>query len=177
MIAWRLRSKLWIPQRPEDVFPFFADAQNLSELTPPWLSFAIATPTPIDMHDGTLIDYKIRVRGLPMGWRTRISRWDPPRAFVDEQLRGPYALWHHTHTFVPVDGGTQLGDEVLMRPRGGPLAGLLMRLMVRRDVESIFRYRTEVMAQRFGGDARSGELEWTTIEVDPRDPAAVAAAG
>ncbi|MCR9243961.1 MAG: SRPBCC family protein [bacterium] len=156
------------------MFPFFADARNLAELTPPWLKFDIRTPMPIEMKAGTLIDYRIRVRGVPLTWRTRISRWEPPHAFADEQLRGPYALWHHTHTFTPQDNGTMLGDEILMRPHGGPLAGLLMQLMVRRDVERIFRYRARVMAERFDGRADSGELEWSTLTIDRATlPAAV----
>ena len=151
---------LRVPHPPAAIFPFFADAANLGELTPPWLSFRIETPTPIAMQVGTLIDYRIGLHGIPLRWRTRISRWQPPHAFADEQLRGPYALWHHTHTFVAVAGGTEIGDEIEMRPRGGPLAGLAMRLFVRRDVERIFRYRTEVMAERFGGRATDASLEW-----------------
>ena len=160
MKTWRLQTSLWVPHPPEAVFPFFAEAANLEQLTPPWLSFSILTPQPIAMQKGTLIDYRIKLHGLPMRWRTRIARWEPPYAFADEQLSGPYTLWHHTHTFVPCDGGTVLGDEVVMRPRGGPLAPLVMRLFVQRDVERIFRYRRDVMAQLFGARDGSGELRW-----------------
>ncbi|MCA8977498.1 MAG: SRPBCC family protein [Planctomycetes bacterium] len=160
MRTWQLRSRLWIPRPPDEVFPFFAAAENLSRLTPPWLRFRIESPTPIPMGDGALIDYRIGVRGVPMRWRTRIAAWDPPHRFVDEQLRGPYARWHHTHTFTARDGGTELGDLVDMRPRGGPLAGLLMAAIVRRDVERIFRYRSRVMAELFGGDPAAAELSW-----------------
>jgi len=145
---------------PSAVFPFFADAQNLERLTPPWLSFRILTPLPIEMRTGTRIDYRIGIRGVPVRWQTHIRRWQPPYAFADEQLRGPYSLWHHTHTFTPQRGGTLLSDEVRMRPKGGPLAGAVMSLFVRRDVERIFRYRAEAMARRFGGDAARAELHW-----------------
>lgn len=148
-----------MPHPPEHVFPFFADAKNLELLTPPWLSFRILTPTPIAMQVGALIDYRITLRGLPIRWRTRIARWQPDHAFADEQLRGPYAIWHHTHTFTPQDGGTVLGDDVVMRPRGGPLAGLVMR-MVRGDVERIFAHRGRVMAQRFDASADSAQIRW-----------------
>jgi ligand-binding SRPBCC domain-containing protein len=158
--TWCLRASLWVPKPPAEVFPFFADARNLEQLTPPWLSFGILTPPPIDMRQDALIDYRIRVRGLPMRWQTRIARWQPPQVFVDEQLRGPYSLWHHTHTFTAERGGTRLGDEVRMRPKGGPLAGLVMAMLVRRDVERIFRFRTEVMARMFGADAATAELHW-----------------
>lgn len=160
--TWRLRSSLWVPAAPEAVFPFFADAHNLQRLTPDWLSFEILTPAPIDMRVGTLIDYRIRLRGIPIRWRTRIAAWQPPCLFVDEQLRGPYSVWHHTHTFTPSDGGTVLGDQVEMRPKGGPFASLAMRLLVRGDVERIFRHRATVMAAQFGGDAADGELRWDT---------------
>lgn len=141
------------------MFPFFADAKNLERLTPPWLSFRILTPPPIDMHVGALIDYRISLRGLPMRWRTRIARWEPDRAFADEQLRGPYAIWHHTHTFTPQDGGTALGDDVVMRPKGGPMAPLVMKF-VRGDVERIFQYRAKVMAEVFGGSEDRASVRW-----------------
>lgn len=152
---------------PAVVFPFFADAQNLERLTPGWLSFRILTPLPIEMGAGTLLDYRIGIHGIPVRWRTRIARWEPPYAFADEQLRGPYSLWHHTHTFTPQRGGTRLGDEVRMRPKGGPLAGAVMALFVRRDVERIFRFRAAAMARRFGGDAARAELHWDVVDDEP----------
>lgn len=161
MKTWRLRSSLWVPHPPAAVFPFFANAHNLERLSPDWLSFEILTPAPIDMHAGTLIDYRIRLRGLPMRWQTRIAVWQPPHCFVDEQQRGPYALWRHSHTFASQDGGTRLDDDVVMRPKGGPLAPLAMALLVRGDVERIFRFRAEVMASQFGGArAGAGRVWW-----------------
>jgi len=101
------------------VFPFFAEARNLETLTPPWLKFEVLTPAPIVMRPGTLIDYRIRVHGLPIRWRTEITAWDPPHRFVDVQLHGPYTLWHHTHTFEERDGGTLCLDHVrYCRARG-----------------------------------------------------------
>jgi ligand-binding SRPBCC domain-containing protein len=159
--TWRLATSQWVPHPPEAVFPFFADAQNLEELTPSWLSFRILTPLPIDLRQGARIDYRIALHGVPIRWRTEIARWEPPHAFADRQLRGPYAVWHHTHTFTPCDGGTVLGDEVEMRPKGGPLAPLLMAVFVRRDVERIFRHRARTLAERFGGDGEPSELRWS----------------
>lgn len=158
--TWTLRSSLWVPHPPEIVFPFFAEARNLESLTPPWLSFRILTPQPIAMHAGTMIDYRIALHGVPMRWRTHIARFDAPAVFVDEQVRGPYSLWRHTHTFTPQDGGTVLGDEVVMRPKGGPLAPLLFAWFVRGDVERIFRYRMHRMAEQFGGEVATGRLQW-----------------
>ncbi|MFO1076850.1 MAG: SRPBCC family protein [Planctomycetota bacterium] len=164
MKIWRLEATLWVPQPLATVFPFFADARNLERLTPDWVSFRILSPTPVAMAVGARIDYRIAVHGLPLRWRTRIARWEPPHAFADEQQRGPYARWFHTHTFTAERGGTRLGDRVEMRPRGGPLAGLVMRAFVRRDVERIFTHRAEVMAREFGGDAATATLRWEVGE-------------
>lgn len=167
--TWTLRSSLWVPHAPAAVFPFFAEAENLETLTPPWLSFRILTPRPIPMHQGVTIDYRIALHGLPMRWRTLISRYEPGVAFVDEQLRGPYAIWRHTHTFAAQDGGTVLGDEVVMRPKGGPLAPFVFSLFVRRDVERIFHFRLQKMAELFGGKAAFGSVTWDDRNVPQRN--------
>lgn len=129
---------------PDEVFAFFADAHNLEALTPPLLRFRVVTPAPIAMGRGTLIRYRLRVRRVAVDWLTQISEWDPPHRFVDEQLKGPYALWHHTHTFEPIgDGDTLMRDVVRYRIGFGPLGLLANRLVVRRDVEAIFDFRAE----------------------------------
>jgi hypothetical protein len=142
------RTEIWLPRPPAEVFPFFADARNLEVLTPPWLRFEILTPLPIAMRAGAVIDYRLRVHGLPLRWRTEIAEWTPPERFVDVQVRGPYVLWHHTHTFAERDGGTVCGDRVRYWPRGGALVD---RLFVRRDVERIFAYRAQKLRELFGG--------------------------
>ncbi len=142
-----LEPALWLPRPRAEVFPFFADARNLEDLTPPWLHFEILTPLPIPMRAGALIDYRLRVHGVPLRWRTRIEVWDPPAGFVDVQVRGPYRLWHHTHRFEEQDGGTLCVDRVRYWPRGGAWVN---RLFVRRDVARIFAYRARVLHQRFG---------------------------
>lgn len=147
-----MQAELWVPRAPEDVFPFFAEARNLEAITPPWLRFEVLTPPPIVMRSGTLIDYRIRIHGLPIGWRTEIREWSPPHRFVDVQLRGPYVLWHHAHTFEASAGGTLCGDQVRYWPRGGRLMNWLF---VRRDVERIFAFRQERLRELFG--SRSGD--------------------
>ena len=112
-------SELWLPRRLDEVFPFFAEARNLESITPPWLNFKVLTPAPVVMRAGTLIDYRIRFHGIPIRWRTEIVKWDAPHSFVDMQLRGPYTLWHHTHTFEERGGGTLCIDDVRYRPCGG----------------------------------------------------------
>ncbi len=146
MKEFTLHTELWVPRPLDEVFPFFAEARNLETITPSWLKFEVLTPAPIEMRSGTLIDYRIRVHGIPVRWRTEIAEWQPPHRFVDIQLRGPYTLWHHTHTFEPHDGGTLCADQVRYRPRGGALIHLLF---VRRDVERIFRYRQKRLKEHF----------------------------
>lgn len=153
-----LRSELWVPADPATVWPFFGDPANLELLTPPLLRFEILTPQPIRMAADTRIDYRLRVHGIPLRWRTRIAVWQPPVCFVDEQERGPYRLWRHTHTFAPAAGGTLLADHVEFTVRGGLLAPLLSRLFVERDLLRIFRFRLIEMAKRFGGDAAKGRV-------------------
>jgi len=139
-------AELWLPLPPERLFSFFGDVANLEAITPPWLHFEILTPQPNAMRAGALIDYRLRVHGLPLRWRTRINVWHPPHRFVDEQLRGPYRLWIHEHTFVARDGGTLARDQVRYAV---PLDSLLHRWFVRPDIERIFRYRSAALQERF----------------------------
>jgi ligand-binding SRPBCC domain-containing protein len=133
-------AELWLPLKPAEVFPFFSDAANLEAITPPWVNFKTLTPSPIEMRVGTLIDYQLKIHGIPVKWRTHIKVWEPPYRFVDEQLRGPYRQWIHEHTFVEKDGGTVCKDRVEYQVPGG---WLIDKLFVRRDVERIFAYRRE----------------------------------
>jgi ligand-binding SRPBCC domain-containing protein len=147
MKEYSLQTELWLPRPRDEVFPFFAEARNLEATTPAWLRFEVLTPAPIAMRAGTLIDYRIRVHGIAIRWRTEIAEWQPPHRFVDVQLRGPYALWHQTHTFEERDGGTLCGDHVRYRPRGGVF---MQWLFVRRDVEHIFVHRQQRLKELFG---------------------------
>ncbi len=141
-----LRREQRLPAPPDDVFPFFADAHNLEAITPPWLGFRVVTPRPIDMRPGALIEYRLRLRGVPLRWRTRIAVWDPPHRFVDVQISGPYRLWHHTHDFEPDGGGhTVMRDTVRYGLPFGPLGALAHRALVRRDLAAIFDFRQEAI--------------------------------
>ncbi|MDX9910665.1 MAG: SRPBCC family protein [Phycisphaerales bacterium] len=141
-----LKASVWLPASVDRVFEFFADAHNLQSITPEWLSFRVLTPGPIEMGEGTLIDYRISLRGLPMRWRTRISVWEPGVRFVDEQVRGPYRLWRHEHTFRAHEGGTMCGDRVEYAHLGGAIGE---RLIVRRDLARIFEHRQRRMLELF----------------------------
>ena len=137
-----LRREQRLPGTPEGVFPFFADARNLEAITPPWLGFRVVTPGPIEMAPGALIEYRLRLHGVPVRWRTTIAVWDPPRRFVDVQISGPYRLWHHTHDFEP-DGhrGTIMRDTVRYALPLGPLGTIAHGLIVRLDLAAIFDFR------------------------------------
>ena len=135
-----------LPGSPDEVFPFFGDARNLERITPPWLNFHVVTPM-LEMRQGTLIEYRLKLHGLPIRWLTQIEAWAPGERFVDVQLRGPYALWHHTHEFEPAgDGHTLMRDTVRYALPLGPLGSLAHKLFVKRDLERIFLFRSSVVA-------------------------------
>lgn len=137
-----------LPGTPDEVFPFFGDALNLERITPPWLGFEVVTPRPIAMGAGTLIEYRLRLHGVPLRWRTRIDVWDPPRRFVDRQLRGPYRSWVHEHTFEPDGhGGTLMRDRVEYSLPLGPVGSLAGALLVRRELRRIFDHRADRVAR------------------------------
>jgi ligand-binding SRPBCC domain-containing protein len=146
----RLERSQLIPRPLPEVFPFFADAANLERLTPRFLRFQIETPQPIEMRAGTRIDYRLSLLGLPVRWRTRISSWEPPHRFSDDQERGPYALWHHVHEFEAVGEHTRMRDRVDYRLPFGPLGALARALWVRGTLERIFDYRRLVIEELFG---------------------------
>jgi ligand-binding SRPBCC domain-containing protein len=138
-----LRREQRLPGAPDAVFGFFADARNLEAITPPLLRFRVVTPSPIVMGAGTRIRYRLRVHGVPLSWLTEITVWEPPHRFVDEQIDGPYALWHHTHTFEADGEETVMHDVVRYRIGFGALGALADALLVRRDLDRIFDYRAE----------------------------------
>lgn len=142
-------TEIWLPLPPEKLFPFFADAGNLDALTPPWLNFHIVTPLPVTMHTATLIDYRLRVRGVPVRWRTHIKAWQPPYRFVDEQILNSYRQWIHEHTFEPRSGGTLTRDLVRY---AAPFDFLVHRWLVRPDVEKNLRIARKCWRKNFPTD-------------------------
>ncbi|HYG98112.1 MAG TPA: SRPBCC family protein [Terriglobales bacterium] len=141
MRVYTLQRQQWIGRPVEGVFSFFSRAENLQEITPRWLNFRILSVDPPAVRCGTLIRYALRWRVLPVRWTTEITRWDPPRSFVDEQISGPYKLWHHEHQFEPCDRGTMMRDTVRYELPFGVVGLLTHAVIVGRDVEGIFDYR------------------------------------
>lgn len=146
-----------IPAALEEVWGFFSDPRNLQRITPPALEFRITMPLPIEMREGAIIDYRLRIRGVPVRWRTRIAAWEPPRRFVDEQVRGPYRRWVHEHRFREVLGGVEAVDRVEYRPPGWVLEPLVHALFVGPDVRRIFAYRGARLREIFPD--RGGPVE------------------
>jgi ligand-binding SRPBCC domain-containing protein len=141
-----LKADLWLPFRLAEVFQFFADAKNLEAITPPWLNFEILTPGTITLGPGMLIDYRLRLHGIPIRWQSEITAWEPPHRFVDEQRRGPYRLWVHEHTFVEQEGGTLVKDLVNYSVYGG---WIIDRILIRPDLQRIFSYRHQQIQRTF----------------------------
>lgn len=147
MKVFTLHSEILLPRPVEEVFAFFADARNLGRLTPSWLRFEVLTPAPIAMRPGTVIDYRLRIRGIPIRWQSEITVWEPPHSFVDEQRRGPYWQWIHEHRFSKSGANTVAEDHIRYAVPGGAIAN---KLFVARDLKRIFAYRVRELARIFG---------------------------
>lgn len=150
MKVHELKRELWVPGSPDEIFKFFDRPENLSRLTPTTLGFKILTPGPIRMERGRLIDYTVNVLGIPQRWTTLITEYDPPHSFVDEQVKGPYSFWHHTHTFTPKDGGTLITDHIRYALPFLFLGNIAHWLFVKRQLEGIFGFRETVVRELFG---------------------------
>ena len=140
-----------LPRAIDEAFAFFANAENLERITPPELAFRILTPTPVIIREGTIIDYRLRLFGVPFHWRTRIVEWQPQQHFIDEQILGPYTSWRHRHTFAECETGTEMTDRVEYCLPLRPL-GFVALPLVRRQLDRIFRYRADAIRRLLGGD-------------------------
>jgi ligand-binding SRPBCC domain-containing protein len=150
----RLEREQRVKPSPCEVFELYADAFRLEDITPAWLRFRVVTPGTIRMAPGALIDYRLRLHGVPIRWRSRIERWEPGRRFVDTQVSGPFRHWHHTHEFRPDGrGGTVMRDVVRYALPLGPVGELAHALVVRRDLERIFDFRRDAVERLLGAQA------------------------
>ena len=152
--AYTLAREQHVDGAPEDVFAFFADALYLERITPPWLGFRVTSPAPIAMAPGARIEYRLKLHGVPVRWLTEVETWEPPHRFVDVQLRGPYRLWHHTHSFQPDGDGVLMRDVVRYALPLGALGALAHAAFVARDLARIFDYRQQAVVRIAGADPR-----------------------
>jgi ligand-binding SRPBCC domain-containing protein len=147
-------TELWLPRPASDLFAFLSDASNLDSLTPPWLRIRILTPGPIAMGPGTLIDYELRLHGLPLRWRTEITGWEPPHRFTERQARGPFSSWEQEHHFAARGGGTLVQERIEYRVLGG---ALIDGLLVAPEMARIYSFRAVCLEKLFGRDAGSSD--------------------
>jgi len=150
-----LHREQWVPRPLDEVFAFFSEAGNLEQITPAWLNFRVRSGAGGAITAGTKIDYRLAWHGIPLRWTTEIVRWEPPHAFEDLQISGPYRLWRHTHRFEAERGGTRLIDDVRYALPLGLLGRAVYALVVRRDIERIFDFRRRRIRALFGGEERA----------------------
>ena len=150
MKVHKINTSVRVPLHIEEVFPFFYDVLNLQRITPPELDFGILTPQPIKIELGTIVDYRMKLFGVPFKWRSVISVWEPPRRFVDEQVSGPYRLWKHIHNFYTDGDGTIVEDDVSYRLPLWPL-GEIAYPLVRAQLRRIFSYRQQIILESMAG--------------------------
>ncbi len=151
MEKFRFKTKQQIDKPIQDIFPFFSKVENLEILTPDWLNFKILTPLPIEIKTGTIIKYRIRLYGIPLYWKTKITLWDPPHRFIDEQIKGPYSVWIHEHRFEAKDGKTTMIDTVDYDIPGWIFKTVVHRIFVEKQVDSIFKFRQKKIKEHFSG--------------------------
>lgn len=149
MKTYNINTKQIIKRPLDDVFEFFSRPENLEKITPKNLAFKILTPKPLVMKQGAVIDYTIKLFKMPIHWRTLITSYEPNHMFVDEQMKGPYSLWHHTHIFKETDEGVEILDNVVYAIPFGIIGRILHYLWIKRDLKNIFEYRKTIINQVF----------------------------
>lgn len=152
MRVYTLRCELLTDSPPDKTFAIFEDPYNLAKITPASLNFQVTSKGKVEMRKGAEIDYTIRWLGFPIRWKTLIREYQPPFVFVDEQAKGPYSLWRHRHTFTATEKGVLVGDHVDYALPFGPLGWLTHALIVRRQLEGVFRFRQQELSKMLGGN-------------------------
>jgi ligand-binding SRPBCC domain-containing protein len=148
MHTYRLEREEWLPRPVDEVYRFFSRPENLQLITPSWLDFR-SVDAPQALVAGSLIRYRLRWRWVPIRWTTEISEWNPPHGFVDREVSGPYALWNHEHWFAEYEGGTTMRDRVTYALPLGWAGRLAHAVVVQRDLETMFDFRSETMRRLF----------------------------
>lgn len=147
MQTYYFNAEQWLAIDISKAWEFFSSPQNLALITPPEMNFQIKTPmNHPGIYEGMLIDYTVKpLFGIPLAWKTKICKVNEPYSFMDTQLKGPFRLWEHTHTFDEKDGGVIVKDQVRYQMPLGILGSLAHSLVVHKRIEGIFSYRKEVL--------------------------------
>ena len=151
MKVYTLKFEQKINKPIEEVFSFFSKPENLALITPPKLNFKILTPTPIEMKEGQLIDYTIKLYGFEVRWRTLITEYEYPKKFIDQQIKGPYSMWHHVHTFYDHGDCVHMIDKIDYSVSFGLIGSLVNKLLIKKDLIKIFDYRKNIIDKHFKG--------------------------
>ncbi|GAB4175444.1 MAG: SRPBCC family protein [Calditrichia bacterium] len=154
MVEHIYQNEIFLPATLEQAFAFFQNVQNLAKITPPWVHFEIITPPPLDIYEGREYEYKLKVNGIPMHWKTLISVWEPPHRFVDVQLKGPYKTWVHEHSFFERENGVLMIDTVRYQLPLGFIGELIHIMQVKKFIKQIFEYRNQIISAVFSGDVK-----------------------
>jgi ligand-binding SRPBCC domain-containing protein len=149
-VYYQLTDSFEVRANIDQCWQFFGDAKNLPRITPPWLGFSIEDAPPAGIVQDSVLNYTIRWCGIPIRWRTRIIDWSPPHQFIDLQVRGPYALWHHQHTFRPTESGVLCMDRVVYQLPVPVIRRVAHALLVKPQLIEIFNYRRKVIAEHLG---------------------------
>ena len=139
----------FVPSDMDTVFEFFSRPENLEKITPSSMGFNIITPTPIEMKEGAIIDYTVKILGVPVRWRTMITSYKENEYFVDEQLKGPYSYWHHKHTFKEVDGGILIIDEITYALPIQAFRKIVHPVLIKPQLNQIFDFRFQTIKDKF----------------------------
>ena len=140
-----IKLEQWVPQSVERTFSFFKEARNLEKITPEFLNFKVLNQSTSEIQEGTKINYRLSLHGLPVGWQSKITDWKPDQKFSDIQLKGPYSHWYHTHEFEEKNGGTLIRDRVLYKVPFGIPGDLVVGRWIRKDLETIFNHRYKII--------------------------------
>ncbi len=147
---YQLKTTQFIPANMKECWDYFSSPGNLKEITPPGMGFNIKTDLPAKMYEGMMIEYKVTpLLGIPMTWITEIKAVKEGLFFIDEQRKGPYAIWHHEHHFKEVDGGVEMTDIVSYEVPFGILGKLMHPIIVKPKLDQIFNYRTKRVEEIF----------------------------
>ena len=139
----------FVPSDMDTVFEFFSRPENLEKITPTSMGFNIITPSPIEMKEGAIIDYTVKIMGVPMRWRTMITSYKKNEYFVDEQLKGPYSYWHHRHSFKEVEGGVLIIDEITYALPIQAFRKIVHPVLIKPQIEQIFNFRFKTIQDKF----------------------------